>query len=190
MNRANNYSEWQTSGKCSHPAANGEMIPASLLSIHTIWITQSINPYTNSLANSCNQHATNIIGQGRKKIHTEVWTLDRSGIQSCNIQPPYPLHYSHDVRIPIRDYHIRPDSVRTSIATFWPKMFGLNQAEAQNFLKICSDQHQALSPIIGGPVVGWTSCHIAMEALASQKLITLVEVHHTYTTGEIYVNGS
>ena len=46
----------------------------------TVWKT---------LANSCNQHTTNIIGQGRQKIHTEVWTHDQLGIQSSNTQPPY-----------------------------------------------------------------------------------------------------
>jgi hypothetical protein len=32
-------------------------------------------------------------------------------------------------------------------------MFGLHQAEAQDFLKICSDQHQGLSSILRGQIV-------------------------------------
>ena len=60
-------------------------------------------------------HGVNQICSGHNFLVIPVspWFPD-GGIQSCNIQPPYPLHSSHDVRILIRDYHIRPDSAWTS----------------------------------------------------------------------------
>ena len=64
-----------------------------------------------------------------------VWTV---------IGPPHVhlMMFGHPIRV---ETHFRP------------KMFGPDQAEAQNFAKICSDQHPGSSLIIGGPALGGRS---------------------------------
>ena len=84
---------------------------------------------------------------------TLVRTLDLPNSKR-SARVPQPLHHSG----PCSDGHQGSpyplDSVRTSCQAccdFWPKVFGLHQAEAQNFLKICSDHHQGPPPILRGP---------------------------------------
>ena len=121
-----------------------------LLTQYTYNLDDSV--YTDSLANSCNQYATNIIGQGRKKFIQRFKLMTnqvyKAAISSHHIHYTIAMMYGYPSGTITYDQILFEQAI-SCIATFWPKMFGLHQAEAQNFLKICSDQHQGLLLIIG-----------------------------------------
>ena len=66
----------------------------------------------------------------------------------------------------------RPIRVETY---FRPKMFGPDQAEAQKFAKICSDQHPGSSLIIGGPAIPrGTVTAVTAGRIRQTKVVSLV----------------
>ena len=85
----------------------------------------------------------------------------KPSICSCHLTPLtqffWPLHHWPHVRMAIRGPHVAQimyGHANRHVVTFWPNMFGLHQAEAPKFPKICSDHQEALPPIIGGPSGG------------------------------------